>query len=74
MSEKYKSPCTLDWETADNITRIVLDNTRKDLKQDLENFYNEKDNSWLHPDDVILQEKVIRSIDFLLSHWFGNEK
>lgn len=73
MREEFKSPCTLDWETADNITKTVLDETRNNLREQLDNFYNEAPDSWIHNDDIVLYEKIIRNIDFLLSNWYGRK-
>lgn len=74
MTEQNKVNCTIDWETAGNITNIVLNETRTSLREQLDDFYNEKEGAWLHQEDVILFEKVIRSVDFLLTNWYGNGK
>lgn len=74
MTEQNKVNCTIDWETAGNITNTVLNETRTSLREQLDDFYNEKEGAWLHQEDVILFEKVIRSVDFLLTNWYGNGK
>jgi hypothetical protein len=52
----------------------VLNETRTSLREQLDDFYNEKEGAWLHQEDVILFEKVIRSVDFLLTNWYGTGK
>lgn len=74
MTEQNKVNCPIDWETAGNITNTVLNETRTSLREQLDDFYNEKEGAWLHQEDVILFEKVIRSVDFLLTNWYGNGK
>lgn len=75
MRQEFKSPCSLDWETADNITKTVLDETRTNLREQLDNFYNnESGDAWLHEGDVVLYEKLIRNIDFILTNWYGFDK
>ena len=73
MDIKNRSACTLDWTTVDGITKTALTDTRDGLREELDNFYNNEPGVWIHESDVVLYEKVIRSIDFLLTNWYGTE-
>jgi hypothetical protein len=68
-TDKTISNIMLDWETADAITKANLKATLQSIKEDLDNYYN--DSQWLHEEDVILYEKTKRSIEFLLSRYYG---
>lgn len=59
---------TIDWETADRITAASLKDYRDSLKQQLDN-YNE--GGWLHPEDVVHNQKMIEAIDFVVKDFGG---
>jgi hypothetical protein len=58
----------LDSETADQITLLNLINYRAYLKKELRNY---KKGSWLHPEDVINNQRVIEAIDILIKQFGG---
>jgi hypothetical protein len=58
----------LNGETADQITLLNLINYRAYLKKELRNY---KKGSWLHPEDVINNQRVIEAIDILIKQFGG---
>lgn len=61
---------TIDWETADRITTINLQNARKYLLQELKE--NKENGAWLHPEDVIFSEDVlIPALETIIKYYGG---
>lgn len=58
----------IDWETADRITLLNLKNHRDYLFTELEDY---KLGHFLHPDDVINNKKLIKSLDKIINY-FGD--
>ena len=65
----------IDFETADTITRLNLTDARDYMKSELEKYFDtmETENPyWLHPDDVVNNQLLIKQIDDILNY-FGGE-
>ena len=65
---------TLDFETADRITRLNLTEHRDYLKSELEKMYETMDSEnpyWMHPDDIDLNHSMIKRINVLLEYYGG---
>jgi len=68
----------IDWETANNITRLSLTDYRDNLQSELDNWNadpKDDDNPngyWMHPEDVVHAMKQIKRINKVL-HDFGGE-
>ena len=69
----------IDWETAQNITRLTLTDYRDNMQDELDkwnaNPHDEHTNPngyWMHPDDVVGNTKQIKRINKVL-HDFGGE-
>lgn len=54
---------TIDWETADKITAANLRDYRDSLQGQLDNY---KEGGYLHPEDVVHNQKVIEAIEIVL--------
>jgi hypothetical protein len=54
---------TIDWETADRITAANLTEYRDTLQGQLDNY---KEGGWLHPEDVVHNQKMVEAIDYVL--------
>lgn len=59
---------SIDFETADRITLLVLKDQLKYLQKDLEDF---KEGKWLHPDDVTGNIKLIAALELLIPYYGG---
>ena len=59
----------LDSEIADNITLINLQNYRKLIKKSMKQF--KKGKGYHHPDDVILNIKVLAALDIIIKEFGG---
>ena len=57
----------LDGETADRITALNLKEHAGYMRKSLEKFYN---GEYLHPDDVVLDTRLLAAIDLLLEQYF----
>lgn len=68
----------LDYETANNITRLTLTDARDYMQSELDQWdANPKDEDnpngyWMHPEDVVANMKHIKQINFILEY-FGGE-
>jgi len=60
---------TIDYDAAESITISTISNHQKFLAAELEASKEEK--LYLHPDDVIRNERLIEAMDFLLKNYFG---
>lgn len=59
---------TIDFDTADRITLLVLKDQLKYLQKDIEDF---KEGKWLHPEDVTNNIKIIAALELLISYYGG---
>jgi hypothetical protein len=58
----------LDFDTADRITLLVLQDQLKYLRKELEDF---KEGKWLHPEDVANNIKIIAALELLIPYYGG---
>lgn len=66
---------SIDYETADRITRLTLTDSRDYMQSELDQYHATQgtDNPyWLHPEDVMNNQKMIHNINAVLAH-FGGE-
>ena len=64
----------INYETADLITRLNLTEARDSMKNELEQYHDtmETENPyWLHPDDVVNNQILIKQIDNILNYYGG---
>lgn len=67
----------LDYETANNITRLSLTDSRDYMQSELDKWNaNPKDESnpngyWMHPEDVVGNVKYIKQINSILAYYGG---
>jgi hypothetical protein len=59
---------TLDFDTADKITLLVMQDQLKGLRKELEDF---KEGKWLHPEDVTNNIKIIAALELLIPYYGG---
>jgi hypothetical protein len=59
---------TLDFDTADRITLLVLKDQLKYLRKELEDY---KEGKWLHPEDVVDNAKIIAALELLIPYYGG---
>lgn len=60
----------IDFETADRITLITLQDQLKYLKKDVKN--HEKKGSWMHPEDYQMNKVVlIPALEVLIKYYGG---
>ena len=59
---------TLDFDTADRITVLVLQDQLKYLRKELEDY---KEGKWLHPEDVVNNAKIIEALELLIPYYGG---
>lgn len=68
----------LDYETANNITRLTLTDARDYMQSELDQWTanprdeDNPDGYWMHPEDVVANMKHIKQINFILEY-FGGE-
>lgn len=65
---KQSSGLTLDFETADRIALLSLKDQRKYLKKELSAY---KKGEYLHPDDVVGNQKLIEAMDLIIKYYGG---
>ena len=63
-----KGKLEIDFETADRITVISLKDQRKYLKKELADW---KKGEYLHPEDVVGNQKLIEALDLVIKHYGG---
>ena len=64
----------INYETADLITRLNLTDARDSMKKELKQFYDTQETEnpyWLHPDDVVNNQLLIKQIDNILNYYGG---
>jgi hypothetical protein len=66
-----KNGLELDYETADRITLLNLEDQKKYLIKELEDY---KEGKWLHPDDVIKNGEIIRAMELLIPYYGGTNE
>ena len=59
---------TIDFDTADRITLLVLKDQLKYLRKELEDY---KEGKWLHPEDVVNNAKIIEALELLIPYYGG---
>ncbi len=59
---------TLDFDTADRITLLVLKDQLKYLRKELEDY---KEGKWLHSEDVTNNIKIIAALELLIPYYGG---
>jgi hypothetical protein len=59
---------TLDFDTADRITLLVLQDQLKYLRKELEDY---KEGKWLHPEDVVKNAEIIAALELLIPYYGG---
>ena len=59
---------SIDFDTADRITLLVLKDQLKYLRKELEDF---KEGKWLHPEDVANNIKIIAALELLIPNYGG---
>ena len=62
------SGITLDFDTADRITLLVLHAQLKYLRKEIEDL---KEGKYLHPEDVANNIKLISSLELLIPYYGG---
>ena len=58
----------LDYDIADKITLLTLQDQLKYLRKELKDF---KDGKWLHPEDVANNAKIIAALELLIPYYGG---
>jgi hypothetical protein len=58
----------IDYETADRITLLSLQDQLKYLRKELEDY---KEGKWLHPEDVVNNAKIIGALELLIPYYGG---
>ena len=58
----------IDYETADKITLICLKDQRFYLQTELDAY---EEGKWLHPEDVVNNQKLIKALDAIISYYGG---
>ena len=64
MSKKLE----IDFETADRIAVLTMKEQRKYLKKELADF---KKGEYLHPEDVVLNTRLVQALDLVIKHYGG---
>jgi hypothetical protein len=59
---------TLDYDIADKITLLTLQDQLKYLRKELEDY---KEGEWLHPEDVANNIKLISALELLIPYYGG---
>jgi len=68
---------TIPFEVADGITKANLIESRRYLQSELDQWEaNPRDDNnptgyWLHPEDVVLNKKLIKAMDLLINNYYG---
>ena len=58
----------LDYETADRITLLIMQDQRRYLQKELDDF---DDGKYLHPEDVVKNAEIIKALNLLISYFGG---
>jgi hypothetical protein len=58
----------LDYDIADKITLLTLQDQLKYLRKELEDY---KEGKWLHPEDVVDNAKIIAALELLIPYYGG---
>ena len=58
----------LDYDIADKITLLTLQDQLKYLRKELEDFKNGK---WVHPEDVVRNAEIIVALELLIPYYGG---
>ena len=63
-----RAELSIDFDTADRITLLVLKDQLKYLRKELEDY---KEGKWLHPEDVVNNAKIIEALELLIPYYGG---
>jgi hypothetical protein len=63
---------SLPMETVDDITKANLIECKNSLKEDMEKWEENPDAYYIHPDDVVMNSKIIRAMGVVIDY-FGGE-
>jgi hypothetical protein len=58
----------LDYDIADKITLLTLQDQLKYLRKELEDY---KEGKWLHPEDVVKNSEIIEALELLIPYYGG---
>ena len=58
----------LDYDIADKITLLSLQDHLKCLRKELEDY---KEGKWLHPEDVVKNAEIITALELLIPYYGG---
>jgi len=58
----------LDYDIADKITLLTMQDQLKYLRKELEDF---KEGKWLHPEDVVKNAEIIAALELLIPYYGG---
>ena len=58
----------LDYDIADKITLLSLQDHLKCLQKELEDY---KEGKWLHPEDVVNNAEIIAALELLIPYYGG---
>ena len=58
----------LDYDIADKITLLTLQDQLKYLRKELEDY---KEGKWLHPEDVVKNAEIIAALELLIPYYGG---
>ena len=59
---------SIDFDTADRITLLVLKDQLKYLRKELKDY---KDGKFLHPEDVVRNAEIIAALELLIPYYGG---
>lgn len=62
---------TIDWEAADRITLLSLQESRDSLKKDLKKHIKDPAKHWMHPDDVAENPILVKHFDEIIKYYGG---
>ena len=62
------SGLTLDYDIADKIALMTMQDQLKYLRKELEDY---KEGKWLHPEDVVNNVKIIAALELLIPYYGG---
>jgi hypothetical protein len=59
---------SIDYDIADKITLLTLQDQLKYLRKELEDY---KEGKWLHPEDVVKNAEIIAALELLIPYYGG---
>ena len=70
LKPKNQDGILIDMQTADKIAHFCLKDHYLYLRQEMEDY---KNGGWMHSEDVVLNQKLIDCMGFLLANYFTGE-